>query len=138
MLLNYYSLNYYQQLTYIFQNLQIVVAAIGIVGNVLNFVVFMRKRFSNFSFSFYSKIMVVTDIIVLLHSFRHWAAFMFDDGNIDLVAQFFCTIDEYQPYVTSFISLWLLSLISVDRLITIAYPNRFNVIKKKWFQGITI
>lgn len=137
MLLNYYNLNYLQQLNYIFHYLQIVISIIGIIGNVLNMIVFMRKRFANLSFSFYNKVLGVIDIIVLLHSFRHWAAYMFD-SDIDLVSQFFCTIDEYQPLIASHCSLLLLTLISVDRLITIAYPNRFNIIKKKWFQSILI
>lgn len=137
MVLNYYNLNTLQQLNYIFQNIQVLVGIFGIIGNVLNITVFMRKRFKSLSFSFYNIVLGVIDIIVLLHTFRHWAAFMFD-ADIDLVSQFFCTIDEYQPLIASHCSLLVLTLISVDRLITIAYPNRFNVIKKKWFQGISI
>ena len=136
MVLNYYNLNTLQQLNYIFQNIQVLVGIFGIIGNVLNITVFMRKRFKNLSFSFYNIVLGVIDIIVLLHTFRHWAAFMFD-ADIDLVSQFFCTIDEYQPLIASHCSLLVLTLISVDRLITIAYPNRLNVIKKKWFQGIS-
>lgn len=132
--MNFYNLNIIQKINYIFLCLQISIAVIGIIGNTLNIVVYMRKRFKNISFSFYNKVLAFVDIIVLLHSSRHWAASMLD-ANIDTVAPFLCSSMEYLSVVATFTSLYLLMFISIDRLITIAYPNRFNVIKKKWFQG---
>lgn len=132
--MNFYNLNNIQKINYMFLCLQISIAVIGIIGNALNIVVYMRKRFKNISFSFYNKVLALVDIIVLLHSSRHWAASMLD-ANIDTVAPFLCSSMEYLSVVATFTSLYLLMFISIDRLITIAYPNRFNVIKKKWFQG---
>lgn len=126
-------MNLYQKLTQIFQYILLVVGIVGIVGNLLTFCVFCRKRLRKFSYSFYSRVMVCSDIIVLMHTFRHWAATVLK-ADIDLVAPFLCTIDEYQPYVATFTSLWLITLISIDRLITIVFPTRFKLIKKTWFQ----
>lgn len=129
--------NYYQQLNYIFQNIQFVVGCIGLVSQLLIISVFLRKRLRSHSYGFYSIAMACFNIVICLHTFRHWAAFMFD-ANIDLVGQFFCAIGEYQPYVSATTSLWLLVLISFDRLMTIAYSNRFLLLKKRWFQALIV
>lgn len=126
-------MNHYQRLNHIFQYVLALVGFVGILGNLLTFCVFRRQRLRKFSYSFYSRVMVCSDVIVLLHTFRHWAATVFN-ANIDLVASFLCTIDEYQPYVATFSSLWLLTLISIDRLVTIAFPTRFKLLKARWFQ----
>lgn len=132
-MLEYNSLPYLLKIAYIFQYLQIIVATIGIFGNVLTFLVYLRKRLRVYSFSLYIKTMTVTDTIILLHSFRHWSAFI-GQANLDLVAPFFCSFDEYQSYSATMISLSLLTLISLDRLITVAFPNRFKILKNLYFK----
>jgi hypothetical protein len=136
-MVDYNSLTDLLKIAYIFQYLEICVAGVGIVGNFLTFIVFLRKRFRNSSFGFYIKVMAITDSIVLMHSFRHWAAFIVD-WNIDIVWPFFCPIGEYQPYTCASISCWLLALIAFDRWISIAYPNRFVLFKKRWFQSLLV
>ena len=42
------------------------------------------------------------------------------------------------PYVAGTTSLWILLLISLDRLVTIVYSNRFQVVKKRWFQAVFV
>jgi hypothetical protein len=125
------------KITYIFQYLQIVIAFVGIVGNFLTFIVFLRKRFRSYSFGFYIKVLTITDTIVLLHSFRHWAAFIVD-WNIDIILPFFCYTGEYQPYTCASISCWLLALIAFDRWISIVHPNRFKIFKSLVFQTFLI
>lgn len=132
-MLEYNSLSYLLKIAYIFQYLQIIVATIGIFGNVLTFLVYLRKRLRVYSFSLYIKTMTITDTIILLHSFRHWWAFI-GQANLDLVAPFFCSFDEYQSYSATMISLSLLTLISLDRLITVAFPNRFKILKNLYFK----
>lgn len=133
-MLDFNSLHYEQKVNYIVQNVQAFIAVFGIIGNVLSICVFLRKRFRQFSYSFYSIIMACFDIVVLLHSIRHWAALVLE-ADIDLVAPFLCSVGEYQPYVCITVSLWLLALISLDRLLTIQYTNRFKLFKKRWFQA---
>lgn len=136
-MLDYNQLSRYGKVTYIFQHLQAFVSLIGIVGNILIISVFCRRGLRKYSYSFYSKAMAVSDMVVLSHSFRHWARFMFN-ADIDLVAPFFCTINEYQPYVTVTLSLWILMLISIDRLVTIVYPNRFKLLKQRSCQAVLV
>lgn len=132
-MISYNSLSYYQQIAYIFQNVQLIVTSIGLASNATTFVVFSRKRLRTYSFSFYIRVMTVCEIFAFLHGLRHWVAFI-DESDLNLVASFFCTINEYQPYVAATISCWMLTSISIDRLITILYPHRFKILKKRNFQ----
>ena len=128
-------MNYYQKLTFIFQNIQLVIAIIGIIGGILNICVFSRKALKSFSFSFYMKAMSCCDIITLIHSIRYWIAFVFG-LNLDTVSTFLCKIGIYQPYVAICVALWLINVISLDRLAIVVYPNnqKFQTFKKKWFK----
>lgn len=132
-MIDFYSLNSFQRVTFIFLNLQVVIACVGLAGNVLTFCVYLRKRLRTFSFSLYMKVLCVTDSILLIHDFRYWAAFI---GQADLTTttDFFCTLSNYHPYFTAIISLWLLTCISADRLVTIMFPNRLKFIKSRYFQ----
>lgn len=136
-MLDFKNLNPYEKITFIFQNLQLIVGLVGIVGNILTICVFQRERLRKYSYSFYCRAMACSDILVLLHTFRHWSAFVLG-ADLDLIGPFFCTMDEFLVYVTTFTSLWLLTLISLDRLMTIIFPNRFKVVKSRWFQATLV
>ena len=81
--------------------------------------------------------MAFSDIVILLHSYRRLAAFVFG-SDLDVVSTFFCKIDEYTADVAAIFSLWMLTLISFDRLFTVVYPNRFLLIKKRQFQALIV
>ena len=136
-MLDFNSLTSFQKGTYIFQHLQAAFSLIGVLGNILVICVFSRRSLKKYSYSFYSKAMAISDIVVLCHSFRHWARFMYN-ADIDLVSPFLCAINEYQPYVTVCLSLWILMLISIDRLATVVYPNRLKIIKERWCQAALV
>jgi hypothetical protein len=134
-MVDYQNMNYYQQLNFIFGNIQLVIAIIGIVGGILNICVFSRKALKSFSFSFYMKAMSCCDIIGEIHAIRHWFAFVFG-LNLDTVSIYFCKFDEYQAFVATCVALWLINVISLDRLAIVVYSNnqKFQVFKKKWFK----
>ena len=128
---NNYSLK--ESVTTVFQYLSIIIAAIGCVTNFLSFLVFSRNRFRNFSFSFYSRVILCTDSFVLLHSFRHFVNKM-TSHNIDTFSIGFCKLSEYSVYSVASISVWTLSINSLDRVLKILSPNKFSFFKKKSFQ----
>lgn len=134
MIINFSDLNYYQRVNYVFVNIQALIGIVGIVGNVLTYCVFARKRLRNASYSFYSRALVIIDSSLLVHTFRHWARFTLD-FNLDLVSSFLCKIDEFLPHSAGIASLWLLTVILTDRLVTIINHNQETVFKKKWFQA---
>jgi hypothetical protein len=137
MIIDYSSLSKYLQIAYIWQYMAILVAAIGSLANILTFCVFMRKRFAKYAFAFYIRVMTLTDTFVLLHSFRHFAAFMFN-ASLETLSSFNCHLDEYSVYVFASLSFWLLALIAFDRMITIVFPTRFQLLKKRYFQILLV
>lgn len=132
-MIEFQSLTSAQKVTYIFLNLQVVIACVGLTGNVLTFCVYARKRLRKFSFSLYMKVLCLTDSILLAHNFRYWFAFIVQ-ADLTTTSTLLCTLADYHPYFTAIISLWLLTCISADRLVTIMFPNKLKFIKNKYFQ----
>ena len=136
-MLNYYSLNIYQQVTYIFQCIQLLVSVIGIIGNIIVFIVFSRPNLNKHTYSFYCRIMAIIDIGVLIFSFKNWASYVLE-ANLDIVSPFFCSISEFLVYTLAGKSILMLTFITADRMLTIVYMNRFTYLKKRWFQWLII
>jgi hypothetical protein len=125
--------SYYQNVTFIFQNIQTVIGIIGIVGNVLGIMVFLGKRFRKYSYTFYWIALMLSDTILLVHTIRHWFNNVLG-WNIDLLSPILCKINEYQPHVSSCISGLTVSIIAIDRYVTIVYRNQFVLLRRKWFR----
>lgn len=129
--------NIYQRLTIILENVQLILASVGIIGNILQFAVFLRKPLKPHSYAFYYRIMSLTDAIVLVNLFRHWARIVFN-VNVDLIGPLFCQFNEYVSCLVSSTSLWLRLMILLDRLIRVIYPAYFRILRRKWFQLISV
>lgn len=123
----------YDELIVIFQNLQAIIGFIGIVGNIINIVVFSRKSFQKYSYSFYHQAMSFNDILLLAHTFRYWLALVLNlEVNSSSVVT--CLINDYHLYVAISVSLWLRTIILIDQINSIVYLNRFKLLRKQWFQ----
>lgn len=132
-MLNNSTINNYELGNLASKSAQASIGFIGIISNTLAFFVLGRKQFKNHSYSIYWRAKACFDNVLLLHTFRHLVRHLFK-LDIDLLSPFFCRFNEYQPYVAAGVSLWLEFLITLDRFLTIVYPNRFNLIKQKRFQ----
>lgn len=132
-MIRHFSKNRYEEAIFIVKNVYLWLCIVGIFGNILSVVIFCRKFLKSYSYSFYCRLMAVNDTILLVNFSAHLIK-DFIDTNFDIVSPLFCSLKVYPNYVIGTISLWLLTLISIDRLFTIVYPSRFNIIKKRWFQ----
>ena len=130
-MLNYYSLNYYQQITYIFLNIQLATTIIGVIGNTLVFIVYSRTSLKKNAYSFYFRIMAVSDTLVFFRTTKNWVAFLVGT-NLDILSRWTCIFDNFISLTSSSFSVNLLCVISIDRMLTIVYPT--GLIKKRWFQ----
>lgn len=131
--MSYKEFNIYQKIAFVFQNFQVLLAIIGLVGNTLTLCVFLSKPLRKNSYSFYFRMSSIIDSIVLAHSFRHWFRVVLN-LDIDLFGELFCKFGEYQPFVAASTSNWLRVLILVDRFVRIVYPNQFKAISRRSFQ----
>lgn len=134
---NFEALNYFQKIFYVAQNINFSLSTIGIIGNLLVILVFGRQALRKFSYSFYSEAKAIVDLIFLLFSVKNWTGSILG-YNLDLTNQFFCSISLYIPYSLMIANVWLIALISLDRLITVVYPNRFRFLKKNRVQIVLV
>ena len=131
------NLNIYQKMNFIVLNIQAIIGVLGIIGNLLVIIVFMRQSLRKYSYSFYCQMKAFADIVVLLFGLRNWANFFFD-ANLELVSEFLCVIGQFMPFMAGAFALGILVLISLDRVLTVIYPNRFKWLKKRWFQVMIV
>ena len=127
------NVNNYEGGNSITKNIQALIGLIGIVLNITAICVFERKRLKKCSYSIYWRAIAFADSFLLLHTFRHWSRH-FLNFDIDLISPLFCRFNEYQPYVYAMFSLWLETVITIDRYFTIVHPNKFVFTKKRPFQ----
>lgn len=131
--------NNYDQQTFIIQTSNILICIIGVIANILAILVFSRSQLSGYSYSFYCRFLTISDSAILFHFILHMAIDNIETKDRGLLAASICLERFYVGYVLGTNSLWLLVVISLDRLITIAYPNRFSVIfKQRWFQSTLV
>ena len=125
--------NSYKKTIFLIQSLHALIGLIGIIGNMLTFMIFLRKPLRTHSYAIYFWLISWTDSFILLHMFRHWTRTVFNI-DFDLISQFFCRFNEYQPYLFGSICFWLRILILFDRLNRVVYPSFFRIVRRKWFQ----
>jgi hypothetical protein len=109
------------------------ISLIGIITNILSFIIFSRKIFQNTIFSTYFRFMIIFDNIALLFPinklFELNYNIYFSDFNNHL-----CKLRYYIIYFVFPISAWILVIVSIDRFLSIVYPNKFIFRKKTVFQ----
>ena len=125
--------NRYETIVMILHNVFVTIGFLGIVSNILAFIIFMRKTLRNTSYAFYSRMLALSDIVLLLHSFRYWFRVALD-LNIDLLGPLFCRLNEFQPFMFGSVSSWLRTLILFDRLVRMIYRHHLRIMRRKWFQ----
>ena len=129
--------NSYKKAILILQSIQASIGLIGIIFNMLTFIIFLRRPLRTHSYAFYFWIMSWTDSIILLQMFRHLARTAFNI-DIDLINLFPCKFNEYIPYLFGSICFWIRILILFDRLIRVVYPVYFRIVRRKRFQIIAL
>ena len=125
--------NYYERGSSESKHAQALTALIGLVFNTLSICVFEKKQLKKHSYSNYWKAKALFENIILLQVIIHWIGYFYK-LDVDLISTFFCRFNQYQPYVAGGFSLWLETVIILDRFFSIVYPNRFKFIKTIRFQ----
>lgn len=128
---------FYEQIKFILGYVCLIIGLVGVTGSVLVIIVFSRRSLRKYSYSFYCKIMAISDIGFLSYAFIDWVANNLG-SNLSTIGPISCQIVQFIPYAFANFSTHLLTVISIDRMITIVYPKRFLVVKKRWFQCLTV
>ena len=107
-----------------------VIILVGLIGNILSFIVFSRKKFKNTIFETYFRVMAITDTITMLYPLD---LFLQEKEPAKTFANLYflrCVYFEYVVYFIPAISAWILTLISFDRMISIVFPTYLKSFRK--------
>lgn len=96
-----------------------VLIAIGLVGNILSFLVFMYTHLRRLSSTFYLAALSLADTGFLVQLFASWLSYVrvfifHKDG--------WCQTFVYLAYVCSFLSVWFVVGFTAERYIAVCYP----------------
>lgn len=127
----------YQKTLLIFGYVELVIGIVGLLGNIFIIIVFSSKSLRNYSYSFYCRMMAISDICLMIFPIIDWVGYNLG-ANLITVSRIFCKIVEFIPAYFGGFSINMLTMIAIDRMVTIVYPNRFMVMKKRWFQCLMI
>lgn len=107
---------------------------LGIIGNIITFVVFARPAFRKNSISTYCCALAVVECFTILQVYSDlnlvvWYIYPQDQSNVG------CKISYYVTVAFSSISGWILVMFAVDKLINMRGKNhKYQFIKKRSFQ----
>jgi hypothetical protein len=108
---------------------------IGIIGNMISFQIFSRRRFNNTIFEIYHRYLIIIETLILQYVLFEFIVFSF---KIEINSIFECNlinaITDYYIYILSAFASWIMACISLDRSIRVIYPQKFSFKNKKLFQ----
>ena len=111
-----------------------IIILITLISNILCFIVYSRKKFTQISTSFFFKAIAITNCLTLAQELRNFVIFALD-YNIRLESTISCKVVSYLTYAIIPISPWIMNYISFSHLSSLKYPNKFkfrNAQKSKW------
>lgn len=127
----------YERKRFIFEYIEFVIGIVGVIGNVFVIIVFSQKALRKYSYSFYCLVMAISDICLMSYIFIEWIAYNFD-FYLETTTPLLCKIVRFIPYYFADFSIHMLTIIAIDRMLTIVYPKRFLITKKRWFQILIV
>ena len=99
---------------------------IGIVSNLLNVAVCMRKKIRKEAMGFYSPLMSLFNILSLTTGTLQIFPATMGQKDLLLSSDYHCMLLMYFCRVSIHMSSWLNIMLSLDRTISITYPHRFT------------
>ena len=126
------------QIGTIFQTyVQMVVLVVGVVGNVLAFVVLTRPFFAKTPVGFYLRALTLADtatIIANINSFVIYGLHITYTSS----SQVGCKITIYMFFIPNAVSAWIEALVSFDRMINVIAPARLSFLKTTRFSRLAV
>ena len=132
-----YANSIYETISKILGYFQLVIGITGVIGNILVIVVFSRKSLRKYPYSFFCLVMAISDIGYMIHCFTDWYSYSLN-VNLGTVGSALCPLTAFIPYYFGSLSMFLLTTIAIDRTLTIVYPRKLLIFKKRWFQIIIV
>lgn len=110
----------------------------GSFGNILSIVVLLRPRFRKWASTVYLIGLSVADLSVLyIGLLRQWVRYTFDEDIRDS-SVFFCKVHWWLIYVAADCSVWILTAITAERLVSTLCPYKSKQVCTKRISVVTI
>lgn len=105
---------------------------IGLFGNLISILVFLRKAFRNNSIGTYFIAMAIFESFMVNELIINIGKTFF---NVDLadLSDAMCKITFYVPVLYASVPAWILVAFSIDNLLSMRLRS-YSILKKKWFQ----
>ena len=95
---------------------------IGLTGNALSVVILSRQLMCGTTTSVYLRLLAVVDSLALIVSLLREMISHYFSFDVRDLTDLSCKLQSWLMYSTTGLSCWLLSVIAIDRLISIKYP----------------
>ena len=120
----------------------LLIAIIALIGNILSFYIFSRKKFKNTIFSSHFWYDILINLFYLFLPIDFYLGLSWDI-EINMISDLVCKLYYYYEDVVTPISHFILAFISIDRYLTIAHPKKYAFKNKISFHlkcciGITV
>lgn len=103
----------------------------GTLGNILSILVLSKARFNKWSSTVYLLGLAVADICMLyVGLLRQWVRYAFDT-DVRHTSALMCKVHWWLMYVTADCAVWILTTITIERLVSTLYPYRSKVLCTK-------
>lgn len=119
--------------TLMFTIITSVVICIGLIGNVLSFVVFSRRTFNKLSLSVYGRALSIFDSFMVSNLIFQIGTVYMTNTLLDS-SSIACKISNYISVGVSPVSGWILVVLSIDQLINVSTVPRFQFMNEKKVQ----
>ena len=111
---------------------RIIVILIGIIGNIISFIVFSRKTFRNNSISTYLRALAVADCLTLIQIFQDIYVLAYATAFVN-ESDFTCKIFYYLWMEYTSLPGWILVAFSIDKMLNMRTSTP-KILKSKLFQ----
>ena len=102
----------------------------GFILNIMTSLIFLRKKFSTTTMGFYYTIIALVNNILAIIVMITYLSPKFGDDFL-LVSDLSCVFLTFNVRLFAQMSSWLNVFITVDRMVSITYPNKYPFLKNK-------
>ena len=107
---------------WMWRSVPIILVLIGLVGNIMNFVILSRPKIRKFSTSIYLLFLAGSDIVFLFTAALNDTIYSIQGKQFADVLKLYCYIYRWLRFTSGAFSVWLLVLVTIDRYVLIKAP----------------
>ena len=107
-----------------------IVIPVGIALNILSSIVFMRKKFAKRTMGFYNIAISIFNILFAVFCMLNFNG-LANGNDLTLISDFSCIFLAFALRVFAQLSSWMNVFVTVDRIVSITYPNKYPLLQNK-------